>query len=115
MSPHIILEVLPVLIFNALEITGFYTATWYKQEETDAHIPDEGSKMALWWVKFYCLRYIGEFWSKPICTCPPCMASLHSLWYWLFFPFTAPYIIMYVFYILVLCGTMKLISVKFEL
>jgi hypothetical protein len=115
MSSTDLIPVFPLLIFNALEITGFYTATWYKQADPDKHEPEEDSKEVLWWVKYYSLKKLGEFWSKPICTCPPCMASLHSIWYWLFSPFTKEALIIYPFYILALCGVMKMITVKFDL
>src|SRR5947207_9397678 len=110
----LLLNIFPLLIFNALEITGFYTITWYKQAEENEHTPDEKSKMALWWVKYYSLKVFGEFWSKPFCTCPPCMSSLHSLWFWLFFPFNAQFLVLYIFYVFSLCGLMKLITLKFD-
>lgn len=114
-EPQMLITILPVLFFNGLEIVGFYTATWYKQADTEDHEPVEESKMALWKLKFFSLKFFGEFWSKPVCTCPPCMASLHSLWYWLFVPFTVDYLIIYPFYILALCGLMKLAVETFEL
>ena len=115
MSPTILFDVFPVLILNALIITGVYTVTWYKQADTEDHEPEEHSKMALWWVKYYSLKYLGEFWSKPVCTCPPCMASLHSLWFWFFFPFSLKMLVVYLMYMLALCGTMRLIAAKFDL
>lgn len=114
-SPSFLIFILPVFIFNGLAILGFYTAVWYKQEDTEDHEPIEESKMALWKIKFLSLKYVGEFWSKPICTCPPCMSSLHSLWYWVFVPWTIEYLIIYPFYILALCGLMKLIVTKFDI
>jgi hypothetical protein len=114
-SPSDLFPVFPVLLINALAITGFYMACWYKQADTEDHEPVEESKEVLWRVKYYSLKYLGPFWSKPICTCPPCMASLHSLWYWLFFPLDGKALALYPLYILALCGTMKLIAVKFDL
>lgn len=113
--PALLIDILPVFIFNGLEIIGFYTAVWYKQADTEDHDPIEESKMALWKIKFLSLKYLGEFWSKPVCTCPPCMSSLHSLWYWLFVPCTVQYLIIYPFYILAMCGMMKLVTVKFDI
>lgn len=115
MSPSVILEIFPVLILNALEITGFYIATWYKQADPKDHQPEEETKMAFWWVKFYSLKWLGPFLSKPICTCPPCMASLHSLWFWMFFDFSPQMLAVFILYMLALCGLMKMITVKFEL
>lgn len=34
----------------------------------------------LWKLKFYSLKYIGEYWSRPLLTCPVCMASFHTIW-----------------------------------
>jgi hypothetical protein len=115
LTPSYLTSTLPVFLFNGLEIIGFYTAVWYKQADTEDHEPIEESKMALWWIKFQSLKHLGEFWSKPFCTCPPCMASLHSLWYWVFLPFTTQYLIVYPIYILALCGMMKLIVTKFDI
>jgi hypothetical protein len=114
-DPAYLIKILPVLIFNALAITGFYVATWYKQADTEDHEPIEDTKEVLWRIKFYSLKYLGPFYSKPLCTCPPCMASLHSLWYWLFFSLNTTNLVLYPFYILSLCGLMKLITVKFDL
>jgi hypothetical protein len=115
MSTSLLLHLFPLLAFNALEITGFYTATWYKQIDPKRHEPEEDTKEVLWWVKYYSLKTFGTYWSKPICTCPPCMASLHSLWFWVFHSFTLQTVVIYIFYVFALCGVMKMIAVKFDL
>jgi len=48
-------------------------------EDSDERGITEDSKGLLWWVGFYCQTYLGQFWSKPICTCVMCMASLWSI------------------------------------
>lgn len=59
---------------NAFLIIGFYLMCYYDYMEGQVF-----NKMLFWrfhvWVK---LR-IGEWWTKPICGCVPCMASLHTI------------------------------------
>jgi len=44
---------------------------------------DRDSTMILWRLRYYSLKYFGEYWSKCIIICPPCMASVHSFYvYW---------------------------------
>jgi hypothetical protein len=126
-----LLILFPFLILNCLQIIGFYTAC---DVETDRRlgeqycdgtikikyiVENEDSKMILWRVKLFCLNTFGEFWSKPICTCPSCMASLHSFWIWipiyLSYDFSFILVYIHIFYILVLCGLNKLVTSKFEL
>lgn len=84
---------LPLAIANALIIYGLYSSARFdwKQEgntvinyktvkESDV---DPDSKMIFWRLHFYSLKFFGTWWSKPILTCPICMASIHSLYiYW---------------------------------
>jgi hypothetical protein len=52
---------------------------------------------------------IGEFWSKPLFDCPPCMASVWGLIGWFYFE---PNIAM-IPYLLTLCGLNALTSKMF--
>lgn len=53
--------------------------------DCDEHGVDEGSKMILWRVRLTVVHMVGDFWAKPICTCPPCMASVWGTpVYWAF-------------------------------
>lgn len=71
------IDLLLLATLNAFLIIGFYTACLY---EVDAFSrPYEDSKMILWRFRKWSVDTFGLFWSKPICTCPPCMASLHSI------------------------------------
>ena len=76
-----------LLLANSLYCLGLYKACSFEfahEDHPEAGII-EGSKNFLWRVKYYSLKYLGPYWSKPICTCPPCMASIHSLYiYWPF-------------------------------
>jgi hypothetical protein len=51
-------------------------------------------------------HYVGEFWSKPLFDCPPCMASVWGLIGWLYFV-TDLHLIPY---LLILCGLNALTS-----
>lgn len=45
---------------------------------------------------------LGEFWSKPFITCPPCMASVHGTW--IYFAFIHQGLAMWVPFCLALAG-----------
>lgn len=45
---------------------------------------------------------VGEFWSKPIVSCAPCMASVHGTWF--FFAFLTQPLWMWPVYVLALSG-----------
>lgn len=51
-------------------------------------------------------HYIGEFWSKPLFDCPPCMASVWGIIGWFYF---APELHL-IPYLLVLCGINSLMT-----
>lgn len=69
-----------LLLINSLYCIGFYKAcsVEFKVYDEPRHGTIKDTRMILWWVKYYSSLWFGKFWSKPICTCPPCMASLHS-------------------------------------
>lgn len=117
----LIIEFILLLIFNSLIIQGLWHSSTFEWKQTIHIIPtgkrmrkediDMEYNMILWWVRFYSLKYIGAKWSKPIITCPTCMASLHSTYfYWLIvFPLSfnseiLPALVIYPMYILALAG-----------
>ena len=109
--------ILEMALINALVIFGFNKATQFDYchpEDTGYHCKngiDMDSRMILWKVRFYCLKYFGQFWSKPLVTCPPCMASFHSLYiYWMVFPLTYWNLMYYPLYVLILSGLVSLIN-----
>jgi len=78
-------DLVVLFLFNSLWIFGLYEL--FAAEFIDESHPDLGidndSKGLFWKVKQWSVINIGWFYSKPICLCPPCMASLHSLYfYW---------------------------------
>lgn len=72
-----------VCIANAYAIIGFNRACQYEDVEIKpfkkVEPVNESSKMIFWRVKYYSEMYLGEFWSKPVYSCPSCMASLHGI------------------------------------
>ena len=77
-----LLDYLILFLFNSLWIFGVYELCYVEFLHDD--YPEQGvnedSKGLLWWVKQYSVMAFGWFYSKPICTWPHCMASLHSLY-----------------------------------
>jgi hypothetical protein len=60
------------IIATSLFIFGLNFATDYDDGE---NFKQNGHYNVLWKLKFYSLRYIGEFWTRPLLSCPVCMAS----------------------------------------
>jgi len=106
---------------NALYIIGFNRATYFEwmnptisYNKNNDEI-DEDSKMVLWKLRYWSEKTIGEFWSKPLMTCPTCMASVHG-----FIPFLITYmsvytlspmvVIYWLFYTLTLAGLATLLN-----
>jgi len=52
--------------------------------------------MLLGWLGNYLRYYLGDFWSKPICDCPPCMASVYGIPVAVYYYSVAPMSIAYV-------------------
>lgn len=80
MIPHESL-LLRIFIANIGFIWGFYLACrieFHSDERPDLGY-DKHSKNIFWKVKYFSLKYLGEFLAKPICTCPICMSSIHSI------------------------------------
>lgn len=107
-------------LFNSLLIIGLYNSAMYDlchpddclehDESCDDKCIDKYSKMVLYKFRYYSIHYFGHFWSKPIITCPVCMASLHSIYiYWLVFELNLLNLICYPFYILFLSGMINVI------
>lgn len=106
---ELIFLALITFLANARLIVGFNTVTDY--DETN----DE-SRMLFWKIRRWSVNNLGEFWSKPVCTCPPCMSSLHSAY--IFFPmaiyaFNLTWygaLLIWPVYVLALAGQVKLMS-----
>jgi len=88
-----------LVYINSKIIFGFYAAT------RDGNILEV--------VQHLCDAYLPNA-IKPICNCPVCMSSLHSLWIWLpayvAIPFTWWLIYLHIAYIFALAGLNKIIT-----
>lgn len=58
-------------VVNSFYCIGFNRACQYDAQSNEY--------MVLWRVKYLSDKYLGEFWSKPVYSCPTCMASLHGV------------------------------------
>ncbi len=105
-----------LLLFNSLWIFGLYKlfeADFYDRDYPE-HGIDEKSKGLLSSFTVWCVTKFGFHYSKPICLCPPCMASIHSSYvFWLavylFGAITPVTVIYYLFYAVCLSGMNYLI------
>lgn len=106
------------LLLNSSAIFGFHIATNFDfiedGNETSGVVPH--SKMILWKVRYWCIENLGWFWSKPVCLCPPCMSSLHSLYFYPFFltfvHFETKWILFWPVYVLILAGINYFVGLK---
>jgi len=73
------------LIFcNLLFIIGLNKATYYRScTDDEKQFPycndlgiDKESMQVLWFIRYYSINLFGAFYTKPICTCIQCMASV---------------------------------------
>lgn len=86
--------------------TNMVFSNWKEYIEKKTH-----ERMIFWKLRFWCLRYVGNFWSKPLLTCPTCMASVHSIYFfWLIMPFTLHSLIVYPLYVLGLAGVTSIVN-----
>jgi len=104
-------SIFATLILNALVIIGFNRITEYGLDVNRKPVDKE----LLWFVQWYSRKWIGEWWSKPICTCPVCMSSLHSLYvFWFAYDFTLYNLYLYALYVLALAGICTVYGRFFE-
>lgn len=117
-----LIALLLLAYLNAWVIIGFHYATGYTlhphgikgHDGADSNGIMNDSKMFLWRVRYASEKKLGDFWSKPICTCVQCMASVHGLIPFLTLSyFTSPWLLlMYPYYVLLLSGISKNINSK---
>jgi len=82
------MTILALILLCSLISTGFWIATQFEGSEhfdtserwVQIRWTKPEDKMILWWVRFYGVRFIPKFWTKPLWSCLPCMGSVHSLW-----------------------------------
>lgn len=113
------IELMTLGLFNALIIFGINKATFFEYchpddvggEFCDEYGVDKDSKMVGWWFRHMALKVVGKFWSKPLFTCPPCMASVWgTVVYWIATPMSSETLAAWPLYILMLSGLVALIN-----
>lgn len=114
------IEILLVIVFNGIYILGFYNSCHYTKEEQT--YTEKGSlftktiihKNILWFLPYFIQEKLkvnsNSFFLKPLYSCMPCMASIHSYIYFLFFDFS----IVYFAYVLSLSGFCLLLDLIVE-
>lgn len=65
-----------LLILNSFFIIGLNRATHFDTFAGEV-IPE--SRQVLWFLRFYLVKFIGEYLTKPFFSCVACMASIHSI------------------------------------
>ena len=107
-----------IFIANSLWIWGIYElcSVDFLDEDHPEHGVDLNSKGLFWKVKEQSVIRLGWFASKPICVCPPCMASLHSTYFfWIAMYVTNNInqysVLIYIAYAVCLVGFNRLVAV----
>lgn len=83
------IDILILIITTSLVCVGFWVATDFDGADTFDTVshkrqrrffkPGASDRMILWWVRYYGGPWLGQFWSKPLYKCLPCMGSVHSI------------------------------------
>ena len=103
------------MIANALIIFGINKATYFEYCHPDDRLYDfcnkEGidkdSLMVLYKLRLWSIKVVGEYWSKPLFICPPCMASVWGTVVWFL---AGGSLYLWPFYVLGLSGLVTLIN-----
>lgn len=106
-----LISMLLVFCLNAWAIIGINRATEYEEVGSVIY-----NKSGFWFVRYYSIKFFGEFLSKTICTCSKCMATLHSIWgfaiFYFLFADSKLWLIAYPLYWFALSGVAHAISLK---
>lgn len=123
------LQLIYLLFLNSLLIQGLFrssTFEWksnfmYKPNRNNMKIENIDSQynMILWRFRYSVMKYFGSYWSKPIITCPTCMASIHSSYFYFGFiyftnQFTLINGLLYIPYVFMLAGMNTLITAMID-
>lgn len=63
-----------VLLFNALFISGLHYTMQYDEVHGEVF-----NQQILWPVRYWALKILGDYWSKPFGGCLVCMSGLWSI------------------------------------
>ena len=111
-------DMITLILLNSLWVFGLYelfSCQFFSDNDPSLGVHEE-SKGLLWFVKYYSVKRFGWFYSKPICVCPPCMASIHSTYffaaYWYFSggTFSIATLAIYLIYAIALTGLNSLLT-----
>lgn len=120
-----IYELTILVLFNSLFIQGLYRSAMFEWKSNFVYKPtkknmsikniDKEFNMLLWFIRYYSIKYFGDKWSKPVITCPTCMASIHSSYFYFGFIFitssiTNVHLMLYVPYVFAVAGMNTLIT-----
>ena len=95
------IDILLLMLFNALYIVGFYLACGNDM------VFDRPAR----WIE----KHIKYWMTMPIFNCPTCMASLHSIVpYWMSYEVCQDSVLIYVIYVFALSTVATLIANKVE-
>ncbi len=106
-------NLLILLFFNALGVNLIARAAQFEPDDfprigaggiaTRGHIVP-GSKMALWWLRYYGDKYLPWYITKPLYDCPLCMGGLHSIYpYFITYGFSMESLIQWTIYFPAVC------------
>lgn len=114
-----------LLIINSLFIQGLYRSSMFEWKSNFMYKPNRNNmkienvdsqyNMILWRFRYYAIKFLGNYWSKPVITCPTCMASIHSSYFYFGFiyltnQFTLIHALIYIPYVFTLAGLNTLIT-----
>lgn len=68
------IDTLLILLFNSLFIIGLHYTLQY--DEVDGEV---FNAQILWRIKYYAVKFLGDYWSKPFGGCMICMSALWSV------------------------------------
>lgn len=113
------MELMILGLFNALIIFGINKGTFYEvchpEDMGGEYCTDDGvdidSRMVGYKLRLWAVKHLGPFWSKPLFTCPPCMASVWgTVVYWLVQPICLQSLLIWPMYVVMLSGLVALIN-----
>jgi len=117
-----ILDLILLGVFNSFLIIGIRMSVDYESSALCGHSDDcninkiiPKSTMIFWKVRYYGLKYLPMWLSKPLFECCTCMASIHSVYvYWYMYSWSVENLIIYLVYIGFLGGLTTYIWNKIE-
>lgn len=98
------------ILMVSLFIFGLNFATDYSEGE---NFKQNGHYNLLWKLKFWSLKYIGEYWTRPLLSCPVCQSSVWgTIFYFCYFPFelSINYFVIWIVSVFAIAGLNRIIK-----